>query len=53
MEHERDNYISPIVESLMPEATHEELLDATQNLWVIFDLMYSLLLEEEKQNELR
>jgi hypothetical protein len=53
MQHERDNYISPVIKTLRPEASDEELLSITQDLWVIFDLMYSLLLEEEKQNELR
>jgi hypothetical protein len=37
----RDNYIAPIVEAYIPEASHEEKLALSAELWGLFDALYA------------
>jgi hypothetical protein len=37
----RDNYIAPIVAGYIPDATHEEKLALTKELWGLFDALYT------------
>jgi hypothetical protein len=42
---DRETYIAPIVESYMPDASREKQVALTQELWALFDALYTVYLD--------
>jgi hypothetical protein len=38
---DRENYIAPIVEAYIPDASFEKKLALTQEFWALFDALYA------------
>lgn len=45
---DRENYIAPIVQAYIPEASHAEKLALTQELWALFDALYATFETRER-----
>jgi hypothetical protein len=45
---DRETYIAPIIESHFPNANHAEKLELTNELWLLFDALYSVYLENAR-----
>lgn len=45
---DRENYIAPIVETYIPDASRDEKLALTQELWSLFEALYKVYLRQER-----
>jgi hypothetical protein len=45
----RDTKVLPIIETLMPEASHEEKMEASLALWKFFDGLLAHVIEKKSK----
>lgn len=49
---DRETYIAPIVAAYIPDASFEEKLALTRELWVLFDALYATFEADERFDSL-